>query len=160
MRAAQCRYLLRRAEVEGAFLRTKCFQCCAKSHAAEGRIQISQDTYDRARPAQLSPGRHALGDRALSPAWSIKCLVIARGSRLPLTSVSGKNARVVSQSISLGRKLRLRAALKDVLGGGAASVLSVTFGLSYTLLIFGGPLAPICPTASPRPSSHRRFSPP
>jgi SulP family sulfate permease len=56
--------------------------------------------------------------------------------------VSGKNARVVSQSISLGRKLRLRAALKDVLGGGAASVLTVTFGLSYTLLIFAGPLAP------------------
>ncbi len=29
-----------------------------------------------------------------------------------------------------------------MLGGGAASVLTVTFGLSYSLLIFGGPLAP------------------
>ncbi len=36
----------------------------------------------------------------------------------------------------------LRAALNDVLGGGAASVLNVTFGLSYALLIFAGPLAP------------------
>jgi SulP family sulfate permease len=32
--------------------------------------------------------------------------------------------------------------LKDILGGGAASVLTVTFGLSYALLIFAGPLAP------------------
>src|SRR6266702_4040988 len=37
---------------------------------------------------------------------------------------------------------RARRALNDVLGGGAASILSVTFGLSYALLIFGGPLAP------------------
>jgi SulP family sulfate permease len=50
--------------------------------------------------------------------------------------------RVVSQSVSLGSKLPLRAALKDVLGGTAASVLTVTFGLSYALLIFAGPLAP------------------
>jgi SulP family sulfate permease len=56
--------------------------------------------------------------------------------------VLGKNARVISQSISLGRKLPLRAAIKDVLGGSAASVLTVTFGLSYALLIFAGPLAP------------------
>jgi SulP family sulfate permease len=47
---------------------------------------------------------------------------------------------VVSQSVSLGPKLR--AALNDVLGGSAASVLTVTFGLSYSLLIFAGPLAP------------------
>jgi SulP family sulfate permease len=38
--------------------------------------------------------------------------------------------------------LQLRTALNDVLGGGAASVLTVTFGLSYALLIFAGPLAP------------------
>jgi SulP family sulfate permease len=49
---------------------------------------------------------------------------------------------VTSQSISLRPKLSLRAALKDVLGGSAASVLTVTFGLSYALLIFAGPLAP------------------
>src|ERR1700731_3133568 len=48
--------------------------------------------------------------------------------------------RVVSQSASLGPKFR--TALNDVLGGGAASVLTVTFGLSYALLIFAGPLAP------------------
>jgi SulP family sulfate permease len=47
---------------------------------------------------------------------------------------------VVSQSDSLGPKLR--RALNDVLGGSAASVLTVTFGLSYSLLIFTGPLAP------------------
>ena len=35
-----------------------------------------------------------------------------------------------------------RAALNDVIGGSAASVLTVTFGLSYSLLIFAGPLAP------------------
>src|ERR1019366_751365 len=50
--------------------------------------------------------------------------------------------RVVSQSIDLRPRLPLRAALKDVLGGSAASVLTVTFGLSYALLIFAGPLAP------------------
>jgi sulfate permease, SulP family len=33
-------------------------------------------------------------------------------------------------------------ALNDVLGGSAASVLSITFGLSYALLIFAGPLTP------------------
>ena len=36
----------------------------------------------------------------------------------------------------------LRRALNDILGGSAASVLTVTFGLSYTLLIFAGPLSP------------------
>jgi SulP family sulfate permease len=49
---------------------------------------------------------------------------------------------VVNQSIRLAPKLQLRTALNDVLGGSAASVLSVTFGLSYALLIFAGPLAP------------------
>jgi SulP family sulfate permease len=36
----------------------------------------------------------------------------------------------------------LRRALNDVVGGGAASVLTITFGLSYSLLIFSGPLLP------------------
>ncbi|WP_246669340.1 MULTISPECIES: SLC26A/SulP transporter family protein [unclassified Bradyrhizobium] len=36
----------------------------------------------------------------------------------------------------------MRGALRDVLGGSAASVLSITFGLSYALLIFTGPLSP------------------
>src|SRR6202047_1724871 len=53
--------------------------------------------------------------------------------------VGDKLARV-SRSISLGPKLR--TALNDVLGGSAAGVLSVTYGLSYALLIFAGPLAP------------------
>jgi len=47
---------------------------------------------------------------------------------------------VIGQSVSFGPKLR--TALNNVLGGGAASVLTVTFGLSYSLLIFAGPLAP------------------
>ena len=47
---------------------------------------------------------------------------------------------MVSRSNSFGPGIG--AALKDVLGGGAASVLTVTFGLSYSLLIFAGPLAP------------------
>ena len=47
---------------------------------------------------------------------------------------------MVSLSASLSPKLR--PALNDVLGGSAASVLTVTFGLSYALLIFAGPLAP------------------
>jgi SulP family sulfate permease len=54
--------------------------------------------------------------------------------------VSGTCSRVVSRSIRFGP--RLRAALNNVLGGSAASVLTVTFGLSYALLIFAGPLAP------------------
>ena len=36
----------------------------------------------------------------------------------------------------------IRPALSDVIGGSAASVLTVTFGLSYALLIFAGPLTP------------------
>jgi SulP family sulfate permease len=47
---------------------------------------------------------------------------------------------VVSRSVSFGPEVR--AALNNVLGGAAASVLTVTFGLSYSLLIFAGPLAP------------------
>jgi len=35
-----------------------------------------------------------------------------------------------------------KRALNDILGGSAASVLTVTFGLSYSLLIFAGPLSP------------------
>jgi SulP family sulfate permease len=46
------------------------------------------------------------------------------------------------ESISLRPKLPLSVILKDVLGGSAASVLTLTFGLSYSLLIFTGPLAP------------------
>src|ERR1700689_3312277 len=42
----------------------------------------------------------------------------------------------------VGTRLPLRVILKAVLGGSAASVLTLTFGLSYSLLIFGGPLAP------------------
>jgi len=49
---------------------------------------------------------------------------------------------VTTQPIGIARGLPLRAALKDVLGGAAASVLTVTFGLSYALLIFAGPIAP------------------
>ena len=52
----------------------------------------------------------------------------------------GTSLSVISQSVSFSPKLR--RALNDVLGGSAASVLTVTFGLSYSLLIFGGPLAP------------------
>src|SRR5258708_20286580 len=54
--------------------------------------------------------------------------------------MSGTSSRVIGQSVSFGPKLR--TALNNVLGGGAASVLTVTFGLSYALLIFSGPLAP------------------
>jgi SulP family sulfate permease len=47
---------------------------------------------------------------------------------------------VTNKFFSLGPKVR--RALNDILGGSAASVLSITFGLSYALLIFAGPLAP------------------
>ena len=47
---------------------------------------------------------------------------------------------MASRSVNFGP--RARRAFNDVLGGGAASVLSITFGLSYALLIFAGPLAP------------------
>jgi SulP family sulfate permease len=51
---------------------------------------------------------------------------------------------VVDQSVILVPKLSpaVRTAINDVLGGSAASVLTITFGLSYSLLIFAGPLAP------------------
>lgn len=47
---------------------------------------------------------------------------------------------MANRSVNLGP--RARRALSDILGGSAASVLSVTFGLSYALLIFTGPLTP------------------
>ena len=54
--------------------------------------------------------------------------------------LSGIYARLISQYVYRGPTLR--AALNDVLGGGAAGVLTITFGLSYALLIFSGPLTP------------------
>lgn len=44
--------------------------------------------------------------------------------------------------LSIHSNSTLRTTLVDILGGGAASVLTVAFGLSYSLLIFAGPLAP------------------
>jgi sulfate permease, SulP family len=49
---------------------------------------------------------------------------------------------VSKQSSGLEPRLPLRVVMRDILGGTAASVLTVSFGLSYALLIFGGPLAP------------------
>jgi SulP family sulfate permease len=46
---------------------------------------------------------------------------------------------MASRSVNFGP--RARRAFHDFLGGSAASVLSITFGLSYTLLIFAGPLS-------------------
>lgn len=43
---------------------------------------------------------------------------------------------------STGFNPSLKRAATDVMGGAAASVLTVTFGLSYALLIFAGPLSP------------------
>jgi sulfate permease, SulP family len=43
---------------------------------------------------------------------------------------------------SVGSGSRLRRAIHDILGGSAAGVLSITFGLSYALLVFAGPLSP------------------
>jgi SulP family sulfate permease len=58
---------------------------------------------------------------------------------------------MASRSVNFGP--RARRAFSDVLGGGAASVLSVTFGLSYALLIFAGPLAPYLSSRSAFPRS-------
>ena len=44
--------------------------------------------------------------------------------------------------LSIHTSPNIRTALNDILGGTAASVLTATFGLSYSLLIFAGPLAP------------------
>jgi sulfate permease, SulP family len=44
--------------------------------------------------------------------------------------------------LSIHSSSNVRIALHDILGGAAASVLTVAFGLSYSLLIFAGPLAP------------------
>ena len=54
--------------------------------------------------------------------------------------MAGANSRVVNRSIRFSPGVR--TALNDVLGGSAASVLTITFGLSYALLIFAGPLTP------------------
>ena len=44
--------------------------------------------------------------------------------------------------LSIHTSSNFRTTLNDILGGAAASVLTATFGLSYALLIFTGPLAP------------------
>jgi SulP family sulfate permease len=44
--------------------------------------------------------------------------------------------------LSIHSSSNFRTTLSDILGGAAASVLTATFGLSYSLLIFAGPLAP------------------
>jgi SulP family sulfate permease len=54
--------------------------------------------------------------------------------------VAGISSPVVNGSSGFGT--RARSALNDVLGGTAASFLTITFGLSYSLLIFSGTLAP------------------
>ena len=41
--------------------------------------------------------------------------------------------------------LGIRARLNDVLGSAAPSILTISFGLSYSVLIFSGPLAPYLP---------------
>src|SRR3954464_6234572 len=51
----------------------------------------------------------------------------------------GAAAGVMSRSSKFSPGVR--GALRDALGGSAASVLSITFGLSYALLIFSGPLS-------------------
>jgi sulfate permease, SulP family len=65
-------------------------------------------------------------------------VVPARRCRLPLTAAAAAGA--ILRVVRYGP--RIRTALNDVLGGTAASVLTITFGLSYALLIFAGPLAP------------------
>src|ERR1700712_15779 len=52
----------------------------------------------------------------------------------------GASAEVISRSSRFNPGMR--GALRDVVGGGAASVLTISFGLSYALLIFAGPLSP------------------
>ncbi|WGS20657.1 MULTISPECIES: SulP family inorganic anion transporter [unclassified Bradyrhizobium] len=47
---------------------------------------------------------------------------------------------MISRSLYFGS--RAQRAINDVLGGSAASILGITFGLSYALLIFAGPLSP------------------
>lgn len=44
-----------------------------------------------------------------------------------------------------GSDLGIRARLNDVLGSAAPGILTVSFGLSYSVLIFSGPLAPYLP---------------
>ncbi|HWZ39594.1 MAG TPA: SulP family inorganic anion transporter [Bradyrhizobium sp.] len=44
--------------------------------------------------------------------------------------------------LSIHTSSNFRTTLNDILGGAAASVLTATFGLSYALLIFTGPLSP------------------
>jgi SulP family sulfate permease len=55
-------------------------------------------------------------------------------------------ASVTDPAIGFDSVTRVRPsakrALNDMLGGGAASILTLTFGLSYALLIFAGPLSP------------------
>ncbi len=70
----------------------------------------------------------------------MKHLVLAPQSFTTGGGSRGASLGVVSQSISSSPGIR--PALNDVLGGAAASVLTITFGLSYALLIFTGPLAP------------------
>src|ERR1700694_437590 len=84
----------------------------ARSKALQGRRLGKKACPASCVRAPGGPPRHRL----------YKNVVLSRCNRLPLESVAGVNARVVSQSVNPGPQLRLRAALKDVLGGSAASV--------------------------------------
>jgi RimJ/RimL family protein N-acetyltransferase len=54
-----------RGSVELYFEKLKLKRLFCEPHAAEGRVQISQDAYDRAGTVQFSSSRNAVGDRAL-----------------------------------------------------------------------------------------------
>ena len=64
--------------------------------------------------------------------------------RMPQSSTTGMGSGGKRSVASRLFHLRpgIRPALNDIIGGSAASVLTVTFGLSYALLIFTGPLTP------------------
>src|SRR6201996_4557348 len=67
-------------------------------------------------------------------------MLFPRPPRSVTTCRNLRRTRVVDLSIS--NSSHFKGALNDILGGAAASVLTVTFGLSYSLLIFAGPLSP------------------
>src|ERR1700761_2169320 len=67
-------------------------------------------------------------------------MLFPRPPRSVTTCRNLRRTRVVDLSIS--NSSHFKGALNDILGGAAASVLTATFGLSYSLLIFAGPLSP------------------
>src|ERR1700748_3166692 len=90
------------------------------------------------RPASWTPPASAISKPIDESRATSSVYKLAAGGH----SVPGGKPDVSIQSTSFQPRLPLRVILKDILRGRASTLLTLHFGLSYSLLIFGGSLSP------------------